>query len=645
MIIKGGPRGKQNELSRHLLRADTNETVRLFDMSGVASRDLKGALAEMAAIASGSRCTKFLYHASISPGATTILTDAQWREAVERLESALGLEGHQRAVVLHTKKDRQHAHVVWNRVDAETLKAAHHAHNYRTHEEVSRTLERTFGLEHVQGVHVDRVAERPARRPTTRESQQAARTGWDRDQAKQDITDAWHRSESGAAFAEALEASGYCLARGDKKDFVILDPAGGLYGVTRLIDGVRIADVRKRFADLDPKSLPSVKEARAWLAQQPERAREGVATQQESVAQQERIQTRQPQQYAPIKARITARAAPRWNAPQPRPTPPTWAREQEVPARPVARPAERRQKSSPTTPTRPAQLPAQRPPAQRLPPLAVLLGKEGPEVAAEREALHQRQTRAASAEIANLAQFHAAQLAELDGYHERRLAQRVHDVEREIVEHNGLGTRLTSLADRGRYNQKLAYLVAKREGIWQREAARQDRVRAELKAAQAREKMEADEKRAIRERLEREAMERRLTHPVEPLKLAARGREDRALLAVLNLQPRQRIGLQRAVEGVAGEHRAEHVAGLFDRAEHGPVPPGNQIVDGVQRRPREVREGVLRYRAEQLARARRPMVAIGDVLGRRDQRLGQQHQVGNRARAVEIDLVEQVAAT
>lgn len=55
MIINGGSRAKQTELARHLLRADTNETVRVFDLSGVVADDLMGALSEMAAIASGSR--------------------------------------------------------------------------------------------------------------------------------------------------------------------------------------------------------------------------------------------------------------------------------------------------------------------------------------------------------------------------------------------------------------------------------------------------------------------------------------------------------------------------------------------------------------------------------------------------------------
>lgn len=262
MIIKGGARAKPNELSTHLLRADTNEKIRLFDLSGVAARDLRGALAEMNAVAGGSCATKPLYHVSVSPGLTTILSDEQWRKTISTLEKALGLEGHQRAVVLHTKKDRQHAHIVWNRVDAETLKAAHHGHNYRIHETVARQLEREFGLDHVQGVHVGRDGPRPERRADSRESQQEGRTGWSRDRAARDITDAWERSGNGQGFIAALEEAGYRLVQGDRKDVVILDPNGGVHGVARRIAGVRAADVRVKLSDLVISDLPRLSDVR-----------------------------------------------------------------------------------------------------------------------------------------------------------------------------------------------------------------------------------------------------------------------------------------------------------------------------------------------------------------------------------------------
>ncbi|WP_413783253.1 relaxase/mobilization nuclease domain-containing protein [Asticcacaulis benevestitus] len=79
----------------------------------------------------------------------------------------MGLEDHQRVIVFHRKDGREHCHVVWNRIDADTLLAAHHSHNCRIHEQVARSLERESGLNRTQGVHVEREGEMPKdRRPT-----------------------------------------------------------------------------------------------------------------------------------------------------------------------------------------------------------------------------------------------------------------------------------------------------------------------------------------------------------------------------------------------------------------------------------------------------------------------------------------------
>jgi uncharacterized protein (DUF1800 family) len=62
------------------------------------------------------------------------------------------------------------------------------------------------------------------------------------------------------------------LARGDRRDFVAVDPQGGTHSLSRRIDGATAKDVRERLADLDPRSLPSVAEAKE--AQRQEAARE-----------------------------------------------------------------------------------------------------------------------------------------------------------------------------------------------------------------------------------------------------------------------------------------------------------------------------------------------------------------------------------
>jgi hypothetical protein len=67
------------------------------------------------------------------------------------------------------------------------------------------------------------------------------------------------------------------LARGDRRDFVIIDPNCGTHSLARRIEGARVKDVRERMADIDAAELPSVAQAKAiQRARQIERG-EGVS--------------------------------------------------------------------------------------------------------------------------------------------------------------------------------------------------------------------------------------------------------------------------------------------------------------------------------------------------------------------------------
>ena len=106
------------------------------------------------------------------------MTDEQRAYAIDRLEAEMGLIGQPRVVVVHDKKDREHCHIVWSRIDLDRMAAISDSHNFRKHEQVGRELEREFGHERVQGAHVERDGkERPARTPSHSEMLQADRTG------------------------------------------------------------------------------------------------------------------------------------------------------------------------------------------------------------------------------------------------------------------------------------------------------------------------------------------------------------------------------------------------------------------------------------------------------------------------------------
>jgi hypothetical protein len=274
VVIKGKSVAGANRLAAHLERTDTNERADVIELRGVAGETLADALYEMEAVASGCpNCKKPFYHASINTRADERLSPEQRMQAIDRLEKDLGLTGQPRAVVVHEKEGREHCHIVWSRIDLDKMRTISDSHNYRTHEIVARGLEREFGHARVQGAHVERDGkERPERTPSHKEHQQAARTGISPKQAKEQITALWRSTDNGQAFQAALEEKGWLLARGDRRDFVAVDPKGGTHSLARRIEGATTKDVRARLADLDPRGLPSVAEAKeAQQQRQPAR--------------------------------------------------------------------------------------------------------------------------------------------------------------------------------------------------------------------------------------------------------------------------------------------------------------------------------------------------------------------------------------
>jgi hypothetical protein len=263
MLIKGDSCAGARRLAVHLMRTDTNERAEVKELDGVAAEDLRGALLEMEAVAAGTRCTKPFYHASINTPAHERLTDEQRAYAIDRLAAELGLTGQARVVVVHEKEGREHCHIVWSRIDLDRMAAISDSHNYRKHEIVSRELEREFGHERVQGAHIERDGKkRPERTPSHSEMLQADRTGLSPKQVKEQITELWRQTDTGQAFAVALWEAGYVLARGDRRDYVVIDPAGGTHSLARRVEGARVKDIRERMSDLESTRLPSIADAK-----------------------------------------------------------------------------------------------------------------------------------------------------------------------------------------------------------------------------------------------------------------------------------------------------------------------------------------------------------------------------------------------
>ena len=192
----GNARGGAKDLAQHLLKEE-NEHVQVHELRGFASDDLVSALGEAYAVSRGTRCQKFLFSLSLNPPPNERVDTATFEAAIERAEAKLGLAGHARAIVLHEKEGRRHAHAVWSRIDAETMTARPLPHSKLKLRDIARELYLEHGWTMPRGLMNSK--ERDWRNFTLAEWQQAKRAGHDprviKETTQQDLPEGFQRSE------------------------------------------------------------------------------------------------------------------------------------------------------------------------------------------------------------------------------------------------------------------------------------------------------------------------------------------------------------------------------------------------------------------------------------------------------------------
>jgi hypothetical protein len=269
MITKGNQRGGGRQLATHLLNAYDNEYLEVTDLRGSIADDLHGAFAEWYAQSKATKCVKYLYSLSINPPVP--LNREQYREYVARIERKLGLADQPRAVVFHVKQGREHCHVVWSRIDTDRMKAVQISHDRQIQRLIARAFARDHGLTLPKGMEKDlgseRFARNRARRENLKEKQQQERTGIGKSERREAINAAWKETDTGRAFAAALERRGYFLARGDDRPYVVVDLYSEVHSLSRQLD-VKAAAMRQRLLDLPVENLPGIEAAREHAARQ-----------------------------------------------------------------------------------------------------------------------------------------------------------------------------------------------------------------------------------------------------------------------------------------------------------------------------------------------------------------------------------------
>lgn len=287
MILKGNQRGGGSQLAAHLQNSFTNEVLEVHEVTGTIAHDLSGFMAEIYAHSLPTKAQQPYYHLMINPDqAQRRLTVEEYYDVIARTERSLKLIGQPRAVVFHEIRDekgdlRQHAHVVWSRIDVDKGKAINLHEDHNSLRRVAQSFAHDYGLELPEGLKKDHGRDRHERRKKQEshmERQQRERSGVHKREHLAEIGECWDSTKDGPAFVKALEAKGYTLARGERKGkqgYCLIDMYGDVHSISRFIEAPA-KEIRARLKSHPLDMLPTVEEARAATKEKLEQIRARV---------------------------------------------------------------------------------------------------------------------------------------------------------------------------------------------------------------------------------------------------------------------------------------------------------------------------------------------------------------------------------
>ncbi len=226
------------------------------------------------------RCEKPVYAFSLGWHPEQRPERAEMIEAGREALKVLGMQNHQAVFVAHNDTAHKHVHVIVNRVHPETLTAAN---NYRDQEKLSAWAleqERAQNRIYCKAREFRANAREMSKANTARTQEKSPQTQQRPPRSRyvdNTLAECWTRSDGGKSFLTALEAKGWRLARGDRKENVLMavTPSGRAFAVLRelnkgLLPGQKLkgADVDRKLADLNRELLPSVEQVQGAIAEE-----------------------------------------------------------------------------------------------------------------------------------------------------------------------------------------------------------------------------------------------------------------------------------------------------------------------------------------------------------------------------------------
>jgi len=262
VIIKGASRRNVKFWAKHLTDTKKNDRAEMVDKRGLLSENLTDMLHEIQDNAHLTKCKNAMYIASFSPAIGEKLTEVDWERAYEIFEKQRGIpEGQRRIVYEHEKEGRTHRHVVWDRIDAEKMKAFPDAHDWKICAVASQEITQELGLQHTPGILFrEPGAPRPERNPKSWEMFRGMESQIDVQELAADVQALHRQSKTGQQFKAALEAHGFELATG-KRGLLILDNAGKEHSLARRC-GITQKEINAFMRDVDREALPTLDQAK-----------------------------------------------------------------------------------------------------------------------------------------------------------------------------------------------------------------------------------------------------------------------------------------------------------------------------------------------------------------------------------------------
>jgi hypothetical protein len=269
MVVKGNLHADGQKLAAYLITGKMGERAELVELRGFASSNIRDAFIDVHMhAAAATQCVKPFFHSYVRLPENEELFREQWKYVADRIEKQLGFEGQARAIAFHHQPGgNTHMHIAWSRIDLEQRRARDPGLYKNKLKEISRQLECELGLTRISS---ERPTGSKTHAPGRKEFEQARRLGTDVAGIREAIRACFDAAENGRSFVAALAMQDLVLARGERRDFVVIDHAGGLHALSKRITGATAAEIRARLADLDPAKFPSVSQAKTEQAENPE---------------------------------------------------------------------------------------------------------------------------------------------------------------------------------------------------------------------------------------------------------------------------------------------------------------------------------------------------------------------------------------